>query len=133
MNNIVENLINKIKTSQSKLIGYKDNEKIVIKVEDVLYIESVDKKTFLYCNDAVYQSQLKLYQVREELKKLNFAQISKSCILNLDTLVSIRPLANSRMEAVITGGERLNVNRKFIPQIKEMLKKERCDINEIDY
>ncbi len=133
MNNTVKTLIDKIKMSQSKLIGYRDNEKIVIKAEEILYIESVDKKTFLYCNNAVYQSQFKLYQVREVLKNLNFAQISKSCILNLDTLISIRPLPNSRMEAVIISGERLNVNRKFIPQIKEMLKKERADINETDY
>ncbi|AFA47731.1 LytTR family DNA-binding domain-containing protein [Acetobacterium woodii] len=133
MNNTVKTLIDKIKTSQSKLIGYRDNEKMVIKAEEILYIESVDKKTFLYCNNAVYQSQLKLYQVREVLKNLNFAQISKSCILNIDMLISIRPLANSRMEAVIISGERLNVNRKFIPQIKEMLKKERADINETDY
>lgn len=88
---------------------------------DIYYIESVDKRTFVYCKNDVYQSELRLYQLIVELFDAGFVQISKSCIINLKMLDYIKPLFNSRLEATLINGERVNVTRKFIPGIKERL------------
>lgn len=50
-----------------------------------------------------------------------FVQISKSCILNINVLDFVRPLLNSRMEATLKNGERLNVSRKYLVNIKSKL------------
>ena len=62
-----------------------------------------------------------LYQLLEELGDAGFVQVSKSCILNINVLESIRPLRNSRMEATLSNGERVEVTRKYVSAIKEKL------------
>lgn len=98
------------------------NEKLV-DISDIYYIESVDKRTFVYCEQVVYRTELRLYQLLEILTKIGFVQISKSCILNLNVLDSLKPLINSRMEATLKNGERLFVTRKYLAKIKQELQK----------
>ena len=88
---------------------------------DIYYIESVDKKTFLYCEKEVYRTEFRLYQLMDMLSGLGFVQISKSYILNINTLDSIKPLLNKRMEATLKNGERLHVSRKYLTNIKHEL------------
>lgn len=48
-------------------------------------------------------------------------QISKSCVLNINALDSIRPLFNSRMEATLKNGEKVNINRNYLNGVKNAL------------
>lgn len=99
-----------------------DNTERMINVSDVYYIESVDKKTFVYLEKDVYHTDFRLYQLRDRLKGSGFVQISKSCILNINALESIRPLFNSRMEAALKNGEKVYINRNYLNGVKEMLR-----------
>lgn len=87
----------------------------------VFYIESVDKKTFVYLEKDVLSIHRPLYQLLEELKFAGFVQISKSCLLNINYLEKIRPLLNSRMEACLSNNEKLLVTRKYLSNIKNAL------------
>ena len=123
-NQTVDQLITMIK-SVDKKVKCKSGEMETWKsASEIYYIESVDKRTFVYCENEVYQSELRLYQLIEELFDVGFVQTSKSCIINLKMLDYIKPLFNSRMEATLINGERVNVTRRFIPGIKERLYKE---------
>ncbi len=92
-----------------------------IDASEIYYIESVDKRTFVYCERAVYGTELRLYKLAEELKGAGFVQISKSCVLNVNVLDSVRPLMNSRMEAALINGERLYITRKYLAGLKHAL------------
>jgi DNA-binding LytR/AlgR family response regulator len=96
------------------------NEKLV-NVSDIFYIESVDKRTFVYCEKDVYITDFRLYQLVDMLSELEFVQISKSCILNITVLDTMKSLRNSRMEARLKNGERLYVTRKYLNDIKRKL------------
>lgn len=98
-----------------------NNAKQMINILDIYYIESVDKKTFVYLENAVYRTDFRLYQLKDKLKTYGFVQISKSCILNISTLESIRPLFNSRMEATLKNGEKVNINRNYLNGVKNAL------------
>lgn len=100
-----------------------DTGEIWIKASDIYYIESVDKRTFVYGDKAVYRTELRLYQLTEELMSAGFVRVSKSCLLNINMLQSIRPLMNSRLEATPANGEKINVTRKYIPEIRERLER----------
>lgn len=102
-----------------------ENEEVLINASDIFYAESVDKKTFIYLKDKVYQTDLRLYQLIDELSHLGFVQVSKSCILNVNVLLSIKSLLNSRMEATLKNGEKILVNRNYINGIKQILKGDR--------
>lgn len=90
---------------------------------DIYYIESVDKHTFVYSQHNVYHSNLRLYQLLEQLADAGFVQVSKSCLINLNVLESIKPLLNSRLEATLSSGDRINVTRKYIPSIRKALER----------
>lgn len=121
MNKRTERLVSFIQSfdTQIKCIG--ENSEYMINVSDIHYIESVDKRTFLYLEKDVYRTELRLYQLAEDLGNLGFVQISKSCILNINTLEYIKPLLNSRMEATLKNGEILHINRKYLNALKQAL------------
>lgn len=98
-----------------------ENAKRMINILDIYYIESVDKQTFVYLEHAVYRTDFRLYQLKNKLQAYGFVQISKSCILNINALDSIRPLFNSRMEATLKNGEKVNINRSYLSGVKKAL------------
>ena len=68
-----------------------DHAERMINILDIYYIESVDKKTFVYLENGVYRTDFRLYQLKNKLQTYGFVQISKSCILNINILDNIRP------------------------------------------
>lgn len=103
------------------ILGRKDNEEYAIPVSDIYYVESVDKKTFVYCETEVFQSNSKLYELENSLPRENFVRVSKSTILNVEKLKGIKTLVNSKLEAMLLNGERVCVTRKYLKVIKESL------------
>lgn len=100
-----------------------DGNICLIHVSDIFYFESVEKQIFLYTKDKVYRAEFQLYQYAEKLYSFGFEQISKSCILNLNTLLSVKPIFNSKMEALLENGEKVIISRNFISAIKRRLEK----------
>lgn len=91
----------------------------VLRPQQVYYIESVDEKCFVYGKKDVYSSDMKLYEMEERLKNTSFVRISKSCLLNIDWLDSVKVLMNGKMEALLQNGERLIINRHYVPAFKQ--------------
>ena len=98
-----------------------ENAERMIHIMDIYYIESVDKKTFVYLENAVYRTEFRLYQLKDKMQTYGFVQINKSCILNISALDSIRPLFNSRMEATLKNGEKVQINRNYLNEVKKAL------------
>lgn len=94
---------------------------IQVSINEIFYIESIDKHTFVYCRQKVYSSRQRLYQLMEELMTDGFVRVSKSCIVNVNCIRKIRPLQNSRIEAELSNQERILVNRKYISDIRKYL------------
>ena len=49
-----------------------DNAEQMINILDIYYIESVDKKTFVYLENAVYRTDFRLYQLKDKLRAYDF-------------------------------------------------------------
>jgi DNA-binding LytR/AlgR family response regulator len=118
MDSEVVKLIERIEKTESYIYGTDNGRQQKILTCDIFYVESVDKKTFIYTDGAVFRSELQLYKLIEILNTDDFVQISKSCLLNLDVLESIKTLPNSRLEATLINGEKLNVSRTYLTKIK---------------
>lgn len=119
MNKRTQALITLIQSSSIQIKCSGENSERLVNASDIFYIESVDKRTFVYLENSIYPTDFRLYQLIEDLACLGFVQISKSCILNIHSLESIKPLINSRMEATLKNGERLHVTRKYLSSIKQ--------------
>lgn len=99
----------------------KNDEEFSIPVNDIFYVESVDKKAFVYCESEVYQSGLRLIELEEVLARAGFVRVSKSAILNVEKLRGVKNLANSKLEALLVNDERICVSRKYLKDIREVL------------
>lgn len=121
-NRLVERILTFLESVDKQISCYEDGVEYLVNLSDIYYIESVDKKTFIYLADTVYQTDLRLYQLLHDIQNDGFVQISKSCLLNINVLESIRPLFNSRMEATLLNGEKVIVNRRYLQAVKEALR-----------
>ncbi len=124
LNKDVERITELLNSVETRIKCEADGVVRLVGASDIFYIESVDKMTFVYCEQRVYRTDARIYQLAEELGTAGFVQISKSCLLNINVLESIKPLPSSRMEATLTNGERLHVTRKYLDNIKRELRKE---------
>ncbi len=119
IDNRLEKILGYIRLNVFSLHGVKDGETSVISLEDVYYFDSTDERTFAYLENDVYECSMKLYELERQLADANFVRISKSCIVNILKLESVRPLINSRYEARLENGEKLIINRHYLPAFKQ--------------
>ncbi len=99
----------------------REGKEFSIPLSDVFYIESVDKKTFVYGETEVYQTRLRLAELEKMLSHAGFVRVSKSVILNIEKLRGVKNLANSRLEAFLSNNERICVSRKYLKEIRAVL------------
>ena len=115
-------LIAMLRVYQQKLAGILEGEQHLLDVKEVLYIDTVDKKTFLYTEKGVYQSALRLYELEEALKEMDFFRAGRSTILNFCRIRSLRPELGRRWLVTMDNGEQVWVSRQYAGELKEKLK-----------
>ena len=118
----VDEIIRFIRSREGILKGTKEDRQYSLALPDILYIEAVDEKTFIYLEKDSYESTRRLYEFDEALASRNFARISKSVVVNLMKITSIRPSLNGRFSCVLTNGEQVIISRKYVPDIREKLR-----------
>lgn len=115
-------LVAMLRVYQKKLVGVKNGERHLLDVRDILYIDTADKKTFLYTERDVYESALKLYELEETLRELDFLRAGRSAIVNFRRLRSIRPELGGRLTVTMDNGEQVYVSRQYAGELKEKLR-----------
>ena len=117
----INEILNKLKTENIIVLGYKNDKVHRISLRDIYYFEAVDGKVFTYCRDSVFEVKQKLYELEEICKGKNCFRASKSTILNLTKISSVYPSISGRFEAVLDNGERAVISRQYVPVLKNML------------
>jgi DNA-binding LytR/AlgR family response regulator len=110
--------INMLKNPDN-LTVYLENQAHFLPTADIYYAESVDLKTFVYTEKAVYRSMMKLYEIEEMLNKSDFLRISKQVVINIKKIKSVAPAGDSRFLATLTNGEKVIISRQYVPALKE--------------
>lgn len=110
-----------IEMFDKKLQAKKDNEWCFVNLPDVLYFESVDNRIFLYTEDDVMEVKQRLYELEIILSDKDFMRISKSQIININKVKSLRPEINRTILATMCNGEQLSISRKYVPAIRGLL------------
>lgn len=118
---LVEKIISAVQTASGRLIGSVDGVIYQIDLSKILYIESVNRKTFLYTENEIYESTKRLYMLEDELRGSSFFRASKAIIINLRKVHSIQPEIGSRLILTMDNGERVVVSRQYANIIKNVL------------
>lgn len=115
-------LVAMLRVYQKKLVGVRDGERHLLDVKDILYIDTADKKTFLYTGKEVYESALRLYELESALRELDFLRAGRSAIVNFRRIKSIRPELGGRLLVTMDNGERVCVSRQYAGELKDKLR-----------
>jgi len=106
--------------SPNQLTVYLSNNAFPLAVSEIYYVESVDLKTFVYTEQAVYQAKLKLYEVEELLDKSEFLRANRQTIINIKKIKNIAPAGDGRFQATLTNGENVIISRQNVSAMKEV-------------
>jgi DNA-binding LytR/AlgR family response regulator len=117
----IEKIIAKLRMVDFKLTGMKEGQTYILEPSKVLYIDTVDKKTFLYTAKEIYETSLRLYELEEQLEKEHFFRASKSCIINFQEIISLKPDIDGKILVTMSNKEKLFVSRQYAVTIKNKL------------
>ena len=117
----VLNMVTLLQGFDKKLPGVKKGQTFFVDSRDVLYFDTVDKRNFIYTENDIFDTSLRLYEIEERLSSIGFIRCSKSMILNIEKIKSLCPDFGGRMEVTMSNGERLIVSRQYAKLLKERL------------
>ena len=118
----IHEIVRYIKMRQGSIDVYREEKLYQIPTADILYVEAVDDRVFIYLANDCYESRKRLYEFEESLPSQTFTRISKSVIVNLMKITSLQPALNGRFLCHLKNGEKIMISRKYVPQIREKLK-----------
>ena len=124
VNDTVREIAAFVKSRQGQLSGLMEGRQYEIPITDVLFIGSVDNRTFIYTAKQTFETKRKLYELETDLKEKSFLRISKASVVNLMKIKSIKPALNGRLRAVLSNGEEIIISRKYVPDLKNTLRGE---------
>lgn len=117
----IEKILATLRMLNKQLTVTKENEIYLLDAAKVVYIESVDRKCFVYTKETIYESNFKLYEFEQQLEQCNFFRISKSCLINLKAIHSLKADLNRRIRITLSNGEQIIASRQYADELKKKL------------
>ena len=117
----VTRLKSHIELFDNKIQAKKENEYYLIEALEVLYFESVDNRVFAYTENQVLEIKQRLYELEDILSGKDFIRISKSQIVNVNKVRTLKPEINRTILVTMCNGEMLYVSRSYVKQFRNLL------------
>lgn len=117
----IEKIVSLMRMINMQIAVKKEDEVILLDTDKILYIEAVERNTFVYTKDASYESDLKLYEVEQQLVEQDFIRISKQCILNLRKIKSLKADINRKIRVTLVNDEQIIVSRMYAEELRKRL------------
>lgn len=110
-----------IELFDNKLEAKKEGEQCFVPSSEVLYFEAVENHTFLYTQNEVMEIKQRLYELENMLSEKDFIRISKSLIVNVNKIQSLKPELNRSILATMCNGEHLYISRRYVQSVRKLL------------
>lgn len=117
----IEKVLAALRMMERQLLVKKGEETYILDVSKVIYLESVDRKTFVYTKEDIYESGFKLYELEQQLVECGFFRASKSCVAALRYIKSLRTDVNKKIKVTMENGEQIMVSRQYAEELRKKL------------
>ena len=114
----LERLIEALRVTDKKLSVKVNGEIHLIDLKAILYVETVERCTFIYTEDGVFETSLRLYELEAMFAEHNFFRINKSTLLNLNKIESLKSDIDRRIRVTLKNGYRLIISRSYAEEFK---------------
>lgn len=106
-------LISRLDTTLSNVEGTYEERHVSVPVTDVLYFETVDRRTFAYTDRMCIEMHLTLNNVLEMYSGAGLIRISRSAAVNVYRIDHLQGDINMRTVIFLKNGEKLIMNRGY--------------------
>ena len=117
----IERMIATLRMMNHQLTAKKDGEIHRVDIAQVLYMESVDRKCFIYTDCEVYESDFKLYELERQLEGNGFLRVSKSFLIHLQKIQSLKADINRKIRITMSNGEQIMASGQYAEELKRRL------------
>ena len=117
----VRNLLDALRQCAVSLTGMAEDMTVCVPLHTILYIESINRKTFFYDGNRVFRCKDSLTALESLLEQYRFLRISKSCIVNIAQVASTYRCDNHRLGLLLRNGERLEAGRVYAAKVRERI------------
>lgn len=117
----VEKILAALRMINHQLTVKKDNEIYLLDIGQIIYVESVDRKCFIYTSDEIYESGYRLYELEQQFEEYGFFRASKSFLIHLQNIQSLKADINRKIRVTMSNGEQIIVSRQYADKLKKRL------------
>ena len=117
----VEKILTMLRMMNHQLTAKKNEETHLLDIAQIVYIESVDRKCFVYTSDEMYESDLRLYELEHQLEEYGFFRVSKSFLIHLHKVQSLKAEINRKVRITMSNGEQIIASRQYAEELKKRL------------
>ena len=117
----LERLVEAFRLSDKKLSVKVNGEVHLIDLKSILYVETVERCTFIYTESGAFESPLRLYELESMLAEHNFIRVNKSTLMNLSKIESLKSDIDRRIRVTLKNGYQLIISRAYAEDFKSRL------------
>ncbi|MCQ2539855.1 MAG: LytTR family transcriptional regulator DNA-binding domain-containing protein [Acetatifactor sp.] len=119
---LIRQIMTLLDESTGKIYVLKEKEKHLLPPSQILYLESVDETTYVYTRDDIYVYPASLSSFEGLETPEVFFRCSKSMIINIRYVERLKSLPYNKIDAELTGGEHVIINRHYAATFRELLR-----------
>ena len=116
-----EKILATLRMMNQQLMARKGDEIHLLDIARVIYIESVDRKCFIYTDEDIYESDFPLYELERQLAEYGFFRVSKSFLIHLQDIQSLKADVNRKIRVTMSNGEQIMASRQYAEALKKRL------------
>ncbi len=117
----IEKMVSLMRVANMQIGVNSKDETFFLDIGKILYIEAVDRKTFVYTENETYESDLKLYEMEQELLEHDFLRVSKQTIVNIRMIKSLKADIDRKIRVTLKNDEQIIVSRMYSDELRRKL------------
>lgn len=94
---------------------------LIVRNEQIDWIEADGRDCVLHCGSKQHRVDGPLAEIAERLCADRFVQVSRSSLLNIDSIAQLQEMFKGDLVAVMKGGQEVPVSRRFRTQVMDRL------------
>lgn len=116
----IQSAIDLLEGNAGSIAVISEGKTLFCKANSIYYIESVDKRSYVYTKDNCYETKYRLYEL-ESLLGGYFVRCAKAMIINLRKVKSVKSDIGGRLETTLLNDEQIIIARSYVKEIKRRL------------
>jgi len=121
INDEILEIMSSLHMDKRKISGRKDGVIHLLAPSQIYYCESVDNTVFAYTNDDIFKISENLNELEMAFRDCGFFRCSKSMVINLNAITSLKSEMGNRIDTTLKNGEHIVISRHYAKSLREVL------------